>query len=309
MVNFYKTHSAKAIFYTVLFVSFSILLSSCKDEKTEIVPYPFHEIVSFILPDIDGEPLQAALSEEIIWLYWPAGKPLPEYINPEIKISEKASIQPASGEKVPLENGLKYTVTSEDKQSTTYTLKVVLNQPTPEVSSFRQEVKLNGGDYFAITGKYFLPNHTQLYFLNTDNETVEIPLSTEHTKVDHIESLPFDQALLAPGTYQAKLLTGLHTLSIGAVRVYFLPEIHSFDPASGAAGTEITLTGAHFTNQKEDIQVTFGETAAEVLSAQTTKLTVKVPDGAVSGKLSITLNGQTVYSPESFTVVSGEEAQ
>jgi gliding motility-associated-like protein len=55
------------------------------------------------------------------------------------------------------------------------------------------------------------------------------------------------------------------------------PVITSYTPASGPVGSIVTLTGDHFNNLKEKNIIFFGPVRAEILTASTTQLTVKVP--------------------------------
>ena len=62
------------------------------------------------------------------------------------------------------------------------------------------------------------------------------------------------------------------------------------------------ITGSNFsTNPAEDI-VKLNEEVAEVVSATATQLTIIVPVSAYSGKISVTVNGQTATSSDIFTV-------
>ncbi|HEX6981213.1 MAG TPA: IPT/TIG domain-containing protein [Balneolaceae bacterium] len=79
--------------------------------------------------------------------------------------------------------------------------------------------------------------------------------------------------------------------------------IASFTPASGAAGTSVTITGMGFASSADGNTVTFaGNAEAEVNSASATELTVTVPAGAQRGPISVTVNGETVTSSSDFTV-------
>lgn len=79
------------------------------------------------------------------------------------------------------------------------------------------------------------------------------------------------------------------------------PTITAVDPAEGAAGDEVTITGANL----EDAIVMFGEATA-VLSANTaTSITATVPENAVEGEQEITVitaGGTATYA---FTVIVG----
>lgn len=65
--------------------------------------------------------------------------------------------------------------------------------------------------------------------------------------------------------------------------------ISSFSPASGAAGTVVTIAGTGFSSTPASNSVTFGTTAATVLAATPTALVVSVPAG-ISGNFPISVS-------------------
>ena len=78
--------------------------------------------------------------------------------------------------------------------------------------------------------------------------------------------------------------------------------ISSFKPASGKPGTLITIAGKGFAAVSS---VKFGGVkakATQVFDLSTTKLTVKVPAGAKSGKITITATLGAGTSATRFTV-------
>ena len=85
------------------------------------------------------------------------------------------------------------------------------------------------------------------------------------------------------------------------------PTITGFSPASGAAGTTVTITGTNFDPDPFHMLVTFADNVpATVTSATATQLVVTVPAGASTGAIKVT-NGLTqreVSSTAIFTVIS-----
>lgn len=78
------------------------------------------------------------------------------------------------------------------------------------------------------------------------------------------------------------------------------PVVASFTPTSGSVGTDIVLTGSHFTGATA---VTFnGANAPGFAVNSDTQITVAVPSGASSGPLAVTTAGGTGVSSASFTV-------
>ena len=80
------------------------------------------------------------------------------------------------------------------------------------------------------------------------------------------------------------------------------PTLTGFSPASGAVGTVVTLTGSGFAGSTS---VRFGSEYANVTVVSATQLTAIVPPRASSGPLHVSVAGQSLTSPEGFTVLGG----
>ncbi|MGW7363762.1 IPT/TIG domain-containing protein [Streptomyces sp. NPDC054841] len=78
----------------------------------------------------------------------------------------------------------------------------------------------------------------------------------------------------------------------------------SLVPVRAQIGATVTLSGTGFAATPAANAVSFGGKTAEVVSATATRLTVKVPAAAANGKVSVTVGGKTVQSPEAFTLAS-----
>lgn len=81
------------------------------------------------------------------------------------------------------------------------------------------------------------------------------------------------------------------------------PSISSFDPISGFEGTQVTITGTNFSLTPSDNVVEFNGTAATVAAATKTSLTVAVPAGSTSGKITVAISGITATSDNDFIVL------
>jgi hypothetical protein len=79
------------------------------------------------------------------------------------------------------------------------------------------------------------------------------------------------------------------------------PTISSFAPASGGAGTLVTIAG---TNLAGATSVTFGGAAAGFTQVSPTEVTATVPAAAASGPIALTTPGGTATSATSFTVTA-----
>ncbi|OQP60713.1 hypothetical protein A3860_32460 [Niastella vici] len=80
------------------------------------------------------------------------------------------------------------------------------------------------------------------------------------------------------------------------------PMIKSFTPASGPVGTTVTISGSSFDKNPSLDVVKFNDIKATVSAASDSQLVVTVPDLATTGKISVTINGQSVSSSSDFTV-------
>jgi gliding motility-associated-like protein len=92
----------------------------------------------------------------------------------------------------------------------------------------------------------------------------------------------------------------VHKVRIGAVAA---PTITSFSPVAGPVGTVVTITGTNFSTVPGNNAVSFfNNKTAAVTASTTTSITTTVPAGAITGKISVTVNCVTVQSAADFTV-------
>ncbi|NAY91548.1 BspA family leucine-rich repeat surface protein [Muricauda sp. JGD-17] len=82
------------------------------------------------------------------------------------------------------------------------------------------------------------------------------------------------------------------------------PTITSFTPKSGTVGTLVTINGTNFSTTASANTVKIGSTTATVSTATATKLTITVPQGATTGKVSVAVGGKTATSTDNFTVTA-----
>jgi len=81
------------------------------------------------------------------------------------------------------------------------------------------------------------------------------------------------------------------------------PTITGFSPASGAMGTTVTISGTNFSTTPTSNTVKLNDLVAKVLNASTTQLQVIVPEGALTGKFSVTVSAASVEASANFTVL------
>ncbi|HTE28712.1 IPT/TIG domain-containing protein [Flavitalea sp.] len=80
------------------------------------------------------------------------------------------------------------------------------------------------------------------------------------------------------------------------------PVITSVNPMSAPVGATVTIVGHNFNPQVSGNTVHFGSLKATVLSATATSVTVSVPMGAAYEPISVTVNGLSCYTNNSFNV-------
>lgn len=79
------------------------------------------------------------------------------------------------------------------------------------------------------------------------------------------------------------------------------PEITSLQPDHGPPGTMVTVSGKNFIAKESAVDVLFDGVEADVESAGESQIKATVPEGATSGPVTLSINGQTVSGP-GFTV-------
>lgn len=79
------------------------------------------------------------------------------------------------------------------------------------------------------------------------------------------------------------------------------PTITSFGPVSGYAGSTVVIEGANFASP---LAVSFAGEAAAVNNTTATQITATVPDGAVTGPITVTTPSGSVSSTTDFTIIA-----
>jgi gliding motility-associated-like protein len=86
------------------------------------------------------------------------------------------------------------------------------------------------------------------------------------------------------------------------------PTITSFTPTNGQVNTNVTISGTNFSTTPANNTVQFNGTTAIVTASTATTITTKVPNGATTGKITVTVAGITATSASDFTVlIAGQE--
>ncbi|WP_293300420.1 IPT/TIG domain-containing protein [Allomuricauda sp.] len=83
-----------------------------------------------------------------------------------------------------------------------------------------------------------------------------------------------------------------------------IPAISVFSPTSGKAGTIVEIEGINFKTNPQANMVKFGDVESVVIKVDSaaTRLKVKVPEGAGTGKISVTADSLTGESEEDFVI-------
>lgn len=102
---------------------------------------------------------------------------------------------------------------------------------------------------------------------------------------------------------KVSVATGGATASSSDDFIVISHTITSVAPTSGLVGAPITITGTDFSTTLANNMVKFNNTAATVTAATATTLSVNVPAGATTGKITVTINGITATSAEDFIVI------
>jgi hypothetical protein len=89
---------------------------------------------------------------------------------------------------------------------------------------------------------------------------------------------------------------------------FTIVKLSSFSPMEGLAGTEITISGEGFGNDKSIINVGFGDKKAEILSINDNEIKAKVPDGIIVNKVPINIwgDGWVLQSRDSFNLIKSK---
>jgi|GEM_PF-960006 len=84
--------------------------------------------------------------------------------------------------------------------------------------------------------------------------------------------------------------------------VFTQPVISGFNPLSGHVGDTVIINGSNFSAMPSGNIVRLGSIKATVLSAESNRLTITIPSGAVYAPFTVTTAGLTAYAAKSFTV-------
>jgi len=98
--------------------------------------------------------------------------------------------------------------------------------------------------------------------------------------------------------------SGAGVLNVNEIMFSTLVTISDFNPKSGSAGTTVTITGTNFSTTPGNNIVRFNNRQATVTSSTTTSIVATVPDGATTGKVTVTVAGVVATSSDDYMVLA-----
>jgi hypothetical protein len=164
--------------------------------------------------------------------------------------------------------------------------------PAPAVTGFSPTYSIVGSTV-KITGTNFstVPEENIVTFNGVQAQT---PVSVSSTSLT---------VIVPPGASTGDLKVTVDGQTGNGGEFNLPHSITSFNPVMGAVETEVVITGVNFSSKPENNVVKFnGKEAGKPSAASHTSLTVKVPEGATTGKITVTIGGFTKESILDFTV-------
>lgn len=142
----------------------------------------------------------------------------------------------------------------------------------PMTGTTGTEVRINGSGFSPYRDHMkvlFNSSEAALISVSTGSLTVIVPEQASKGKV-RIEVL--DEPVESTGDF------------------IVIPKVTSLSSAEGSIGTDVTITGSGFSSNASENIVRFNGVLATVTQATVNQLVVKVPNGATSGAVTITVN-------------------
>jgi hypothetical protein len=192
--------------------------------------------------------------------------------------------------------GPKFIEVSRNSDTSILSGALVITDPAPAcVAITPASGSVIGGTLVTITGSNFRSG-AQVYFggLAALSVTVVDSGTIQAMTPSNMPGFTNIVVMNADGTWGVAGLFGF---------VLAPPVIDSASPLSGPPGTVVTIQGNNFGAIPQNLQVTIGGAAARVISLTNNAIQTVVPNGAVSGPVTITVVGQSATGP-AFTVTS-----
>ncbi len=293
----------KSLIYSMLFVPFAFITvisaPSCKknnyinkiipgDTVTVAAKLPYNQLTSFSVPVPGEDSLLASVREDTIYVYWPSYISLPDSAAPSLQVSKNATVSPASGKNIHLQDNLTYNVTAENGDKAVYHLKLVINQALPvfSVQTAGSGYRLGAG--IVLTSSYLVPDTSLTHFFLIDKNNNSTPVSKT-------SGLSVTGATV---TVPSSLDTGMYRINVvSAWRSYTTSDlifINYPNPVitwtrAGVSlhrGDTLIVTGTNFravTGVSLVSTATGGNNAVELVSYAIDSMIIKIPDDFPSG--------------------------
>lgn len=239
------------------------LVTSCKKE-TGYASSPYNKIESFVVTTGGSGVIYAAVNGDSILVYWPTYTALPATVSPVIRVSDHATVTPASGTAVNLATGTKFTVTSQSGTARNYFLKLVLNQPGIQFNENVSYAVLKGGTFSINTNrdvKYLVEDaaSTKAYLVNTAGREEELRVAFQVRNNIHYADVTVPENIsFSEGAYQLKFTSGqVSAVTAEALVGIIYPESRRpkatplTAPVTIKRNSTITFSGTGFVDMKD----------------------------------------------------------
>ncbi|MEQ9591229.1 MAG: IPT/TIG domain-containing protein [Cyclobacteriaceae bacterium] len=168
----------------------------------------------------------------------------------------------------------------------------------PSITSFSPGSGLAGA-VVTITGSNFSATAAS----NTVKFNGVAAVVSEATSTSLTTAVPVG-AITGKITVAVGSLTGTSSTDFTVLAAPSAPTISSFTPASATTQTTIVITGTNFSPVPSENIVKFSDNRIATVSASTTtSITTKVPFSTTSGKITVTVAGETATSATDFTLI------
>jgi hypothetical protein len=288
------------------------VMASCSDDDNDAQPAVKSSAKSIASVSFLGlDPKVAGFvgeNSKVVSVIVPAGTDVTALV-PNIVISDKATIAPASGAKQDFSNPVTYTVTAEDDTEQKYTVSVSKGGIT--IKSLGAE-QVDQGQALTIYGDGF-SNAENTIKLVGDWGFVTLDITAESAaKIDVIMAdwVPAGRYYIVAENADGQSFMYPETLTVGHP-----VSVTSVNKTSARSGEEIVFTGENFND--EDVQYIevqfYGEGDAywvdyySSVSEDGTRLTATVPEGVPPGAYTVTVvvGFDAVYTTD-FHVIEGD---
>jgi hypothetical protein len=165
------------------------------------------------------------------------------------------------------------------------------------------------GNTWTSAGANFLSG----FAANADNSgSATVPMQTIAVTAQNLPvAIPAGSTLYLAWNYSVTTGTttsnaqalGVSDIEITAVSDSGAPSITSFSPSSGSVGDTVTINGSNF-GATPGVKFNGIAAASPVVNGAGTQMTVFVPSGATTGKITVEVGAETATSATDFTVIA-----